>query len=88
MTSPALRRIRTIRWITTAVFAGTTALCLAVLVIIALRIDTSSRTRSLEAGLAAQASSLAEVIGYQGGGLDLSWLESTQDVRPRRCSAW
>lgn len=81
MTSPALRRIRTIRWITTAVFAGTTALCLAVLVIIALRIDTSSRTRSLEAGLAAQASSLAEVIGYQGGGLDLSWLESTQDVR-------
>jgi two-component system OmpR family sensor kinase len=81
MTSPALRRIRTIRWTTTAVFAATTALCLAVLVTIALRIDTASRTRSLDSGLAGQASSLAEVIGYQSGTFDLSWLQRTQDVR-------
>ncbi|HEY0117223.1 MAG TPA: HAMP domain-containing sensor histidine kinase [Cellulomonas sp.] len=81
MTSPAQRRIRTIRWTTTAVFAAATALCLAVLVVIALHIDTASRTRSLDEGLAGQASSLAEVIGYQDGSFDLSWLESTQDVR-------
>ena len=78
---PALRRIRTIRLTTTVVFAATTALCLAVLVVIALRIDTSSRVRSLDAGLTSQASSLAEVIGYANGTFDLTWLDSTQDVR-------
>ncbi|WP_263731988.1 sensor histidine kinase [Cellulomonas sp. SG140] len=79
--SPAVRRIRTIRWTTTAVFAATTALCLAVLVVIALRIDTTSRVRSLDAGLRSQASSLAEVIGYADGTFDLSWLDTTRDVR-------
>lgn len=79
--SPALRRIRRIRWTTTAVFAITTAACLAVLVVLALRIDSSSRLRSLTEGLAGQASALGEVVTYTDGTLDLSRLQQTQDLR-------
>lgn len=79
--SPAVRRIRTLRWTTTAVFAAATALCLAVLVVIALRIDTSSRLRALDSGLTSQASTLAEVIGFADGTFDLSSLDTTRDVR-------
>ncbi len=79
--SPALRRIRVIRWTTTGVFAITTAACLTVLVVLALRIDSSSRLRSLQDGLAEQASVLGEVITYTDGTLDLSRLQQTQDLR-------
>lgn len=79
--SPALRRIRRIRWTTTAVFAITTAACLTVLVVLALRIDSSSRLRSLTDGLAGQASTLGEVVTYTDGTLDLSRLQQTQDLR-------
>ncbi|MCB2175405.1 MAG: HAMP domain-containing histidine kinase [Actinomycetales bacterium] len=79
--SPALRRIRRIRWTTTAVFAITTAVCLTVLVVLALRIDSSSRLRSLTDGLASQASTLGEVVTYTDGTLDLSRLQQTQDLR-------
>lgn len=79
--TPALRRIRRIRWTTTAVFAITTAACLAVLVVLALRIDSSSRLRSLTDGLAGQASTLGEVVTYNDGTLDLSRLQQTQDLR-------
>jgi two-component system OmpR family sensor kinase len=79
--SPALRRIRAIRWTTTGVFAITTAACLAVLVVLALRIDSSSRLRSLQDGLADQASVLGEVITFTDGSLDLSRLQQTQNLR-------
>jgi len=81
VTSPALRRIRTIRRTTTAIFAATTALCLAVLVVLALRIDTASRERSLTAGLAAQAAALGEALTFTDGSLDASRLAQTQDAR-------
>ncbi|MDO8119856.1 HAMP domain-containing sensor histidine kinase [Isoptericola sp. b490] len=79
--SPALRRIRVIRWTTTGVFAITTAACLTVLVVLALRVDSTSRLRSLTDGLANQASILGEVITYTDGSLDLSRLQQTQDLR-------
>ena len=79
--SPALRRIRRIRWTTTAIFAITTAACLAVLVMLALRIDSASRLRSLTDSLVDQASTLGEVVAYSDGSLDLSRLQQTQDLR-------
>lgn len=79
--SPALRRIRAIRRTTTVVFAVATAACLAVLVVLALRIDSAQRLRSLQDGLADQANLLGEVITFADGAPDLSRLQQTQDLR-------
>jgi len=79
---PAQRRIARIRWTTTVVFAATTAMCLTVLVVAALRIDGSSRVQALDSALAQQASSLAEVVDVTtDGSLDLSRLDATQAAR-------
>lgn len=82
MTSPALRRIRRIRWTATVVFAATSALCLSALVVIALRIDITSRTAALEQTLEQQASTLAELaVPGDDGSLDLSRFGATEAAR-------
>jgi len=82
-TDPALgsarRRIRRIRWTTTVVFAATTAVCLGVLVVIALRVDTSAQTKAFDEGLRQQAGSLSELVSIADDGtLDLGRLNATQ----------
>lgn len=64
MTSPAAARIRRIRWTATGVFAATTALCLAVLVIVALRIDTASREASIDSALTQRAETLSDLVRF------------------------
>ena len=83
MTDPALgparRRISRIRWTTTVVFAATTAVCLGVLVVIALRVDTSAQTSAFDEGLRQQAGSLSELVSIDdAGALDLGRLNATQ----------
>ena len=83
MTDPALgparRRIRRIRWTTTVVFAATTAVCLGVLVVIALRVDSSAQTKAFDEGLRQQAGSLSELVSVgDDGSLDLGRLNATQ----------
>ncbi|MFC8731008.1 sensor histidine kinase [Luteimicrobium sp. NPDC057192] len=83
MTDPALgparRRISRIRWTTTIVFAATTAVCLGVLVVIALRVDTSAQTSAFDEGLRQQAGSLSELVSVDDAGtLDLGRLNATQ----------
>jgi len=75
----ARRRISRIRWTTTVVFAATTAVCLGVLVAIALRVDTSAQTKAFDEGLRQQAGSLSELVSISDDGtLDLGRLNATQ----------
>ena len=80
--SPARRQVTRIRWVTTAVFALTTALCLLALSVLALQVDTASRAGALTATLRTQAVSIADGITPDTlGSLDLGRLESTQTDR-------
>lgn len=75
---PARRRVRRIRWTTTVVFAATTAVCLAVLVVIALQVDSSARVKAFDVGLRQQAGTLSELVSIDDGNLDLGRLNATQ----------
>ncbi|HEY8719870.1 HAMP domain-containing sensor histidine kinase [Pengzhenrongella sp.] len=81
--SPAQRQVTRIRWRTTAVFALTTALCLTVLSVLALRVDTASRADALTTALRTEAAALSDVIAPNAftsaeslASLDLSRLDT------------
>jgi two-component system OmpR family sensor kinase len=77
----AQRRIRRIRWTATLVFAVTTAACLSVLVMIALRVDSSARVTAFDTGLRQQVGSLSELVSFDDGNLDLGRLDASQVER-------
>ncbi|GAA2800725.1 HAMP domain-containing sensor histidine kinase [Kitasatospora aburaviensis] len=72
--SPAVARLHRVRWATTLLFAATTALCLLVLAVLAVRTDDRSRTNDLDHGVSRRADGLARTIYYDDSVLHLDAL--------------
>ncbi|MFJ3791421.1 sensor histidine kinase [Kitasatospora sp. NPDC090091] len=72
--SPAVARLHRVRWATTLLFAATTALCLLVLSVLAVRTDDRSRTNDLDNGVSRRADGLARTLYYDAGVLHLDAL--------------
>ncbi|GAA2781307.1 hypothetical protein GCM10010441_02740 [Kitasatospora paracochleata] len=72
--SPAVARLHRVRWATTLLFAATTALCLLVLSVLAVRTDDRSRTNDLDNGVSRRADGLARALYYDAGVLHLDAL--------------
>ncbi|MFJ8623684.1 sensor histidine kinase [Kitasatospora sp. NPDC093550] len=72
--SPAVARLRRARWATTLLFAATTALCLLVLAVVAVRTDARSRTNDLDNGVGRRADGLARTVYFDAGVLHLDAL--------------
>jgi signal transduction histidine kinase len=70
----AVARLRRIRWSMTVLFALTTALCLLVLAVIAVRIDSGSRRNEVEADVSTRAEALARTVYFDDGALHLESL--------------
>lgn len=67
----AARRLRHTRILMTAVFAATTALCMAFIAVLAVQIDASSRTEQLAARVDERAGGLARAIYFDEDSLHL-----------------
>ncbi|WP_224276411.1 HAMP domain-containing sensor histidine kinase [Streptomyces sp. LS1784] len=72
--SPAIARLHRVRWATTLLFAATTALCLLVLSVLAVRTDAQSRTNDLDSEVSRRADGLARTLYYDDGVLHLDAL--------------
>ncbi|MFE5587698.1 sensor histidine kinase [Kitasatospora sp. NPDC056531] len=72
--SPAVARLYRVRWATTLLFAATTALCLLVLSVLAVRTDARSRTNDLDNDVSRRADGLARTLYYDAGVLNLNAL--------------
>lgn len=73
--SPAARRLRSVRWAMTAVFAGTTILCLLVLAAIAIRVDEADRESKIATESAQQVLLIASQVNFDNGPLELGGLD-------------
>jgi signal transduction histidine kinase len=74
----AVARLRRIRWSMTVLFALTTALCLLVLAVIAVRIDSGSRRNDVEADVSTRAEALARTVYFDDHDLHLESLEEDE----------
>jgi signal transduction histidine kinase len=74
----AVARLHRIRWSMTALFALTTALCLLVLAVIAVRIDSGSRRNDVEADVSTRAEALARTVYFDDHDLHLESLEEDE----------
>ncbi|MGI5500358.1 sensor histidine kinase [Lentzea sp. CA-135723] len=66
-----MNRLRRLRWQLTALFTLTTAICLAVLAVLAGVIDQRSREDAVDAGIDRQATGLSRAVYFQNGTLHL-----------------
>ncbi|MFJ9459825.1 sensor histidine kinase [Kitasatospora sp. NPDC101447] len=79
--TPAVARLHRARWAMTLLFAATTAACLLVLAVIAVRTDGRSRTDELDNGVSHRADGLARTLYYDGGALHLDALSEDDLAR-------
>ncbi|MEZ0110122.1 two-component system OmpR family sensor kinase [Catenulispora sp. EB89] len=67
-TTPAVARLHRARWLTTLLFAATTAACLVVLAAVAVHTDAQSRTHRVDDDVTHRADGLARTIYYDDQG--------------------
>ncbi|MEV0411442.1 HAMP domain-containing sensor histidine kinase [Streptomyces sp. NPDC050448] len=79
--SPAAARLHRARWVATLLFAATTAACLLVLAVIAVRTDGVSRANDLDHDVSHRADGLARTVYYDDGALHLEALEDDDLAR-------
>lgn len=72
--TPAAARLHRARWAMTLLFAATTAACLLVLAVLAVRTDARSRMNDLDNNVSHRADGLARALYYDGGVLRLDAL--------------
>ncbi|MCX4748737.1 HAMP domain-containing histidine kinase [Kitasatospora sp. NBC_01287] len=81
MTSPAVRRLRRLRWTLTLLFAAATAGCLLVLATLAAHTDAHSRARELDSEVTGRAGGLARALWFDGGVLATEPLDEDELAR-------
>ncbi|EST24061.1 sensor histidine kinase [Streptomyces roseochromogenus] len=79
--SPAVSRLRRLRWMLTGLFTLTTTVCLAALAAVALAIDARSRADALDGDLNRRATALARAVYYDQGVLHLGPLREDDLVQ-------
>ncbi|MGW1291008.1 hypothetical protein ACWD4N_47600, partial [Streptomyces sp. NPDC002586] len=79
--SPAVSRLRRLRWMLTGLFTLTTTVCLVALAAVALAIDARSRTNALDGDLNRRATALARAVYYDQGVLHLGPLREDDLVQ-------
>ena len=77
-TSPAVARLRRTRRLMTLLFASTTAACLVVLAVVAIRIDSASRRSGLDHEVGSRAAGLSRAIWFDAGVLHLEPLREDE----------
>ncbi|MFI6461013.1 sensor histidine kinase [Streptomyces sp. NPDC050528] len=77
-TSPAVARLRRTRRLMTLLFASTTAACLVVLAVVAIRIDSESRRSGLDHEVGSRAAGLSRAVWFDAGVLHLEPLREDE----------
>ncbi|MFF5301822.1 sensor histidine kinase [Streptomyces sp. NPDC013161] len=77
-TSPAVARLRRTRRLMTLLFASTTAACLVVLAVVAIRIDSASRRSGLDHEVGSRAAGLSRAVWFDAGVLHLEPLRDDE----------
>ena len=77
-TSPAVARLRRTRRLMTLLFASTTAACLVVLAVVAIRIDAASRRSGLDHEVGSRAAGLSRAVWFDAGVLHLEPLREDE----------
>jgi len=77
-TSPAVARLRRTRRLMTLLFAATTAACLVVLAVVAIRIDAASRRSGLDHEVGSRAAGLSRAVWFDAGVLHLEPLREDE----------
>ncbi|MEW1825162.1 HAMP domain-containing sensor histidine kinase [Streptomyces sp. NPDC088196] len=77
-TSPAVARLRRTRRLMTLLFASTTAACLVVLAVVAIRIDSASRRSGLDHEVGSRAAGLSRAVWFDAGVLHLEPLREDE----------
>ncbi|WP_328931788.1 MULTISPECIES: ATP-binding protein [unclassified Streptomyces] len=77
-TSPAVARLRRTRRLMTLLFASTTAVCLVVLAVVAIRIDSASRRSGLDHEVGSRAAGLSRAVWFDAGVLHLEPLREDE----------
>ncbi|MGQ4431664.1 MULTISPECIES: sensor histidine kinase [unclassified Streptomyces] len=77
-TSPAVARLRRTRRLMTLLFASTTAACLVVLAVVAIRIDSASRRSGLDQQVGSRAAGLSRAVWFDAGVLHLEPLREDE----------
>lgn len=76
--SPAVARLRRTRRLMTLLFAATTAACLVVLAVVAIRIDSASRRSGLDHEVGSRAAGLSRAVWFDAGVLHLEPLREDE----------
>ncbi|MFJ9241577.1 sensor histidine kinase [Streptomyces sp. NPDC101776] len=76
--SPAVARLRRTRRLMTLLFASTTAACLVVLAVVAVRIDAASRRSGLDHEVGSRAAGLSRAVWFDAGVLHLEPLHEDE----------
>ncbi|MGR3868450.1 sensor histidine kinase [Streptomyces graminifolii] len=76
--SPAVARLRRTRRLMTLLFASTTAACLVVLAVVAIRIDSASRRSGLDHEVGSRAAGLSRAVWFDAGVLHLEPLREDE----------
>ncbi|WP_262057448.1 sensor histidine kinase [Streptomyces sp. STR69] len=76
--SPAVARLRRTRRLMTLLFASTTAACLVVLAVVAVRIDAASRRSGLDHEVGSRAAGLSRAVWFDAGVLHLEPLREDE----------
>ncbi|MFJ8058288.1 sensor histidine kinase [Streptomyces sp. NPDC096142] len=76
--SPAVARLRRTRRLMTLLFAATTAACLVVLAVVAIRIDSASRRSGLDHEVGSRAAGLSRAVWFDAGVLHLEPLSEDE----------
>nr|WSY50156.1 HAMP domain-containing histidine kinase [Streptomyces sp. NBC_00886] len=76
--SPAVARLRRTRRLMTLLFASTTAACLVVLAVVAIRIDSASRRSGLDHEVGSRATGLSRAVWFDAGVLHLEPLREDE----------
>jgi len=76
--SPAVARLRRTRRLMTLLFASTTAACLVVLAVVAIRIDAASRRSGLDHEVGSRAAGLSRAVWFDAGALHLEPLREDE----------
>lgn len=76
--SPAVARLRRTRRLMTLLFASTTAACLVVLAVVAIRIDAASRRSGLDHEVGSRAAGLSRAVWFDAGVLHLEPLREDE----------
>ncbi|MEW1640492.1 HAMP domain-containing sensor histidine kinase [Streptomyces sp. NPDC091219] len=77
-TSPAVARLRRTRRLMTLLFAATTAACLVVLAVVAIRIDSASRRSGLDHEVGSRAAGLSRAVWFDANILHLEPLREDE----------